>query len=130
MDRIFGSNRWPEMSGEASENWWPAVEVLKRNGDIVVRADLPGVNKDDVKVEVTNGDIVIQGERKRQSEETGEGFYRSERSYGSFYRCIPLPDGAKADQARAQFNNGVLEVSVPVPQTENKARQIPIEAIK
>jgi len=131
MDRSFGGSfggmtRSPEHRGELAEGWWPSVEVLGQNGNLVVRADLPGVNKEDVKVEVTDRDLIIQGERKREHEESGRGFYRSERSYGNFSRCIPLPEGAKTDQAKAQFNNGVLEVSVPVP--DSKGRQIPIEA--
>lgn len=127
MDRTFGGMRWPELRGESGESWWPSVEVVKQNGNLVVRADLPGMNKEDVKVEVADGSLVIQGERKREQEETGKGFYRSERSYGSFSRSISLPEGAQSEQARANFNNGVLEVSIPCPESKTKGRQIPIE---
>jgi HSP20 family protein len=127
VDRLFGTNLWPEFHSEGSQGWWPAVEVLERNGHMVVRADLPGLSSDDVKVEINGGNIVIQGERKRENEESRQGFYRSERSYGSFSRQIPLPEGAKVDDARAQFTNGVLEVSVPVSENSMKGRQIPIE---
>ena len=68
-----------------------------------------------------------QGERKREHEEKQEGFYRSERSYGRFYRLIPLPEDAKLDESRAQFNNGVLEVRIPVPEAQKRRREIPIE---
>lgn len=103
--------------GAASEwqTWTPEVEVFERNNEFIVRADLPGLNKDDVKVDVTEDSITIQGERKREHEEEREGVYRSERSYGSFYRVIPLPEGAIADQAKATFKDGTLEVTMPAP---------------
>lgn len=121
LDRAF----W---GGAEQERWWtPAVEVREREGKLFVNAELPGLSKDDVKVEVTDEGLVIQGERKREEKEEREGYYRSERSYGRFYRLIPLPEDAKIDEARAEFNNGVLEVSIPVPQAEKKRREIPVE---
>jgi len=97
------------------ETWAPQVEVFHRNNELVVRADLPGLSKDDVKVDVTDDQLIIQGERKREHQEEREGVYRSERSYGSFYRAIPLPEGAIGDQAKATFKDGVLEVVMPAP---------------
>lgn len=91
------------------------MEVFQRNNDLVIRADLPGLLKDDVKVDVTEDAITIQGERKREHEEEKGGIYRSERSYGSFSRTIALPEGAMTDQAKATFKNGVLEVTMPAP---------------
>ncbi len=79
---------------------------------------------------MTDEGLVIEGERKREEAEQREGYYRSERSYGSFYRVIPLPEGVKAEQAKARFENGVLEVTVPVPEAARKAREIPIQAGK
>jgi HSP20 family protein len=126
MDRMFTGN-WPGLrEGEVGE-WLPAVEITERDGKILVRADLPGINKDDVKVELNDGILTIEGERKQEHEEESQGFRRSERRYGRFSRSIPLPEGANLDQARAQFNNGVLEVSVPVPESQRR-RSIPIEA--
>ena len=94
---------------------------------LVVRADLPGVNKDDVHVEVENGVLTISGERRNERNEERDGFYRSERSYGQFFRAIPLPDGVRADQCEAKFNEGVLEISLPIPkQEEHKAKRIQI----
>ncbi len=128
MDRMF-SGVWDDREFGSREfaSWAPAVEVRERDGQLVVSADLPGLNKDDVKVEVTGEGLVIQGERKSEHEEERGGVHRSERSYGSFYRSIPLPEGANIEQAKAQFNNGVLEVSVPIPKTQEKTRRIPIE---
>ena len=107
--------------------WAPQVEVLEKNGQSIVRADLPGLDKNDVKVEVTDDGLTIRGERKQESEEKKEGYYRSERCYGSFYRLIPLPEGVQGDRASASFKNGVLEVTMPTPTKEMKpARQVPV----
>src|SRR5438876_1848610 len=126
MDRMFtGVGRF---GGREAGLWAPPVEVRESEGNLVISAELPGLNKEDVKVEVNQDAVVIQGERKREWEEERGGVHRSERSYGSFYREIPLPEGAKSDQAKAQFNNGVLEVTVPVPESKRQSRQITIES--
>ena len=106
--------------------WVPQIEVLQNNGQFMVRADLPGLTKEDVKVEVTNDLLTLSGERKEEKEEKGEGFYRSERSYGSFYRQIPLPEGAKTENAAATFHNGVLEITIPAPKVEPSTRKVEI----
>lgn len=107
--------------------WSPTVDVQQVNGSLVVTAELPGLKKEDVKVELTDDALVIQGERKFEHKEEQEGYRRFERSYGEFYRSIALPEGAKTDQVKAELQDGVLKVSVPVPKPETKARQIPIE---
>jgi HSP20 family protein len=107
--------------------WAPQIEVVKSNGDLMVKADLPGLTKDDVKVELTDQALTISGERKEEKEEKGEGFYRTERNYGRFYRQIPLPEGAKTDKANATFTNGVLEVKIPVAKMESQARKLEIK---
>ena len=101
--------------------WAPQVEMFERNGELVVRADLPGLSKDEVRVELADGALTIEGERRGEQEEKGEGFYRSERSYGTFYRRLPLPEGVRTDNAAATFNNGVLEVTMPLAKRESKA---------
>ena len=126
MDRAFGS----AAPGAKLETWAPAVDVQRCNGDMVVTAELPGLKKEDVKVELTDDALIIQGERKQEHKEDHEGYHRWERSYGQFYRSIPLPEGAKADQAKAQLTDGVLKVSVPVPELKKKTRQVPVEAAK
>jgi HSP20 family protein len=123
MDHIFqgaGGRR------EEGALWSPTVEVNERDGKLEVVADLPGLKESDVKVEVTDEGLVIQGERKREHEEKREGYYRSERSYGQFYRVIPLPEGTNLDQAHAEFRNGELRVSIPVAEQRRNVRQIPI----
>jgi HSP20 family protein len=107
--------------------WSPAIDVFERDGKLTVHADLPGMNKDDVKVEVVDNQLVIHGERRQQHEEHEGESWRSERSYGSFYRSIPLPENAKMDEARAEFKNGVLEVTMPAPAEQRRGRQVPIE---
>jgi HSP20 family protein len=111
----FGFGRAPGRSTTDWQAWVPDIEVFHRNNELVVRADLPGLSKDDVKVEVSEGQITIQGERKREHEEEREGVYRSERSYGSFRRVISIPEGAMTDQAKATFKDGVLEITMPAP---------------
>jgi HSP20 family protein len=125
MDRMFQGWGAPT---SGSGMWTPAVEVRERDGRLIVSAELPGLNKDDVKVEATDEGLVIQGERRQEHEERQGGVYRSERSYGSFRRVIPLPDDAQLDQAQARFEKGVLEVAIPVPQSSTRRRQIPITA--
>ena len=107
--------------------WMPQIEVRQNNGKLTVRADLPGLTKDDVKVEITDDLLTISGERKEEKEEKREGFYRSERSYGSFYRQIPLPEGAKTENAAATFHNGVLEITIPAEKVEMPARKLEIK---
>ena len=123
MERFF-ANSWPEAA--EAEGWWPAMEVTEKEGKMIVRADLPGIDKNDVKVELTDHNMTISGERKREHEEEKEGFRRSERSYGSFCRSLSLPEGVNADQVQAQFKDGVLEVTVSIPESQ-RTRTIPIE---
>lgn len=93
--------------------WAPRIDLTQHEDEVVIRADLPGVEKDDVKVSVTEDAVTIRGERHRAQEEERDGVYRSERSYGAFFRTIALPPGTTTDHAKASFKNGVLEIRVP-----------------
>ena len=125
MDRNFGRF----FGSEGGQSFWsPAIEVSETGGQLRVHAELPGLKPEDVKVEVSNDQLVIWGERKSEQEENRQGLYRSERRYGQFYRAIPLPEGTKTEQAKAQFNNGVLEISLPIPEHKSNRREIPIES--
>jgi HSP20 family protein len=120
VDRMFsdfGLGRGWSRPGFATEglSWTPRIDVSQRNNELVIRADLPGMNKDDVKVDVADDAITIQGERQREHEEERGGWYRTERSYGSFHRTVPLPEGAMTEQAKATFKDGVLEITMPAP---------------
>jgi HSP20 family protein len=130
MSRIF--SRFPFAMGMggmemAHDMWTPRVDVLRKGDNIVVRADLPGLTKDDIAVDVTENRLTIRGERREESEEEREGYYWHERSEGSFYRTIPIPEGADIDHAAARFENGVLEISLPAPREEQmRSRRIEI----
>jgi HSP20 family protein len=144
MDRIFQdfgmgraapAHRWldlpdddPWRAGRALQSAWsPQIETFRRGDSLVVRADLPGMKKDDVEVEVENGVLSISGERSEAREDDRDDYYRSERSYGRFYRAIPLPEGIDGERCDASFQDGVLEVTFPVPRMpERAARKIPI----
>ncbi len=106
--------------------WSPQIEMYEREGKLVVRADLPGLNKEDVKVEVNDNVLTIEGERRQERKDEKGGW--SERSYGNFFRCITLPEGVNAENANAKFNNGVLEITMDAPQQNlPRAKQIEIK---
>jgi HSP20 family protein len=107
--------------------WAPPVEVLERDGKMVVRVELSGLARKDIKVTVGDGSLVIEGERKQEKEERKEGLYRSERSYGRFYRQVPLPAHADSSLVRARFEDGLLEVSVPIPDGDSQRREVEVE---
>jgi HSP20 family protein len=128
LDRAFeGLGIMRGAGGGEIQMWTPSVEVFERDNNLVVRAELPGLDKDDVKVELTDDGLVIEGERKREREERLEGGYRSEIEYGRFHRMIPLPEGMNVDQAQARMNNGVLEVMIPMAEVRRPRRTIPVE---
>jgi HSP20 family protein len=123
LDRVFDEPFWTSFrfpairtfEGTEATAWAPKVDVFERDNRLVTRVDLPGVKKEDVTVEVTDGHLALSGERKQEREEKKENVYRTEREYGRFYRAVPLPEGAKLEDIRATFADGVLEVSVPLP---------------
>jgi HSP20 family protein len=123
FDRMFDEAGWPSFRWPALQSqrltetaaWNPQIDVFEKDNRLVTKVDLPGLKKEDVKVEVIDGRLAISGERKTESEEKKNDFYRCEREYGSFYRAVPLPEGVKLDDVKASFADGVLEVSVPLP---------------
>ena len=135
MDRMFeralGGYGFPALDRSnpwmASETFSPHVDMFERDGKLVISADLPGLTKDDVKVDITENAVLIEGERKYEHEQREEGVYRSERGYGQFQRQIPLPEGVKSETATANFKNGVLEVTMEAPQIAKNRRRIQIQ---
>ena len=131
LEDTWGTQRLPRLLrgvdlGEM--RWTPDIEAFERKGEFVVHADLPGMTKDNVKVEIAEGVLTIQGERKEEKEQKDKGYYTCERSYGAFYRTIPLPDGVKADDAKATFKDGVLEIAMPAAKVPEKhGRQLDIK---
>ena len=106
--------------------WAPQTEVFERGQELVIRADLPGMSKDDINVDLEENRIIIQGERRHESEKNEGGYYQTERSYGSFYRVIPLPDGVDGEKAKADFKNGVLEITMPKAERKPHGRRLEI----
>ncbi len=134
MDRFFddfgfGRGLWPRNWEQSSlaTGFTPKVDIFEKDGKLTVHADLPGMKQEDVKVTVEEGMLTIAGERQHQHEHETGGVYRCEREYGSFRRRIALPEGVNPDSIQASFDQGVLEVTMPVPtRQEPKGRSIPI----
>jgi HSP20 family protein len=137
MDRLFhqfwGGGRNLMRGGRGSEApamWMPQLEMCEREGKFHVFADLPGLKKEDVKLSIDGDQLVIQGERRSSHEDGGQqgGYYQSERSYGSFYRSLPLPEGVDASTVDASFKDGVLDVCFDAPRRpQQKSRQVEIK---
>ena len=134
LDRMFDEPwtmfRWPsaDLASPDAPIWSPKVDVVTKDGELVTRVDLPGMKKEDVFVEVQDGYLTLSGERTKEIKEEKDDVYREEREYGSFCRTVPLPKGVKADDVKATFNNGVLEVTVPLPAAPaSNGLKIPIQ---
>ena len=120
--RVHGSRA----QSEAPATWVPHVEISRRGEEYVVAVDLPGVRREDVQIEIDDGLIAVRGERRKEDVHSEGGVLRSERSYGSFYRAVPLPEGAKPESARAAMRDGVLEITLPLP-ARRQPRRLDIE---
>lgn len=131
VDQLFGEffgmgglSPWSESDLRAGHEalWTPKIEVLQRDSNLVVRADIPGVKKDDVHVELNEDSLTIEGRREQHNEERRGAVYHSERSYGSFRRTIPLPEGVIGESANATFRDGVLEIVMQAPPAHQQSR--------
>lgn len=135
MDRVFdrmwrdvGVLRRPSMSRAFDQGgqrflrerggWLPRIETFQKADQFIVRAELPGLKKEDVEVELNEGAVTLRGERREEHEEERGGFMHSEREYGQFYRTIPLPEGVIPESAQASFGDGVLEITMQAPPQE------------
>jgi HSP20 family protein len=125
MNRLFGSVFDPQSTGGGGGRWIPAMDLVEEGDHYVLRADLPGLSEDDVKVELEDNVLTISGERKSEHEERKDGYYRVERAAGKFSRSLTLPEGVDPESVQAHFKNGVLEVRVPKPE-ERKPRRVAI----
>ncbi len=117
MDQVWGGRE---------ETWMPAVDVFDRADAVVLKAELPGMDPDQVHIEVEDNVLTLRGERKFEEKVEDERFYRIERRYGSFQRSLALPQGAKTDEIQAAYQDGVLTVTVPKAE-EVKPKRIPIQ---
>ena len=111
FDDLFGRPLWRLPVEE--KGWMPALDVFEKENEFIVKAELPGIKEDDIHVSVVGDTLSIKGEKKTESEVKEEDYYRSECSYGSFYRSIPLPSNVDANKIEASFEDGVLEVALP-----------------
>jgi HSP20 family protein len=114
LDRLFGVPAFGEQGLSSAGTWQPNVDVFRHEHELIVRADVPGMNKDDISVEITDDAVILQGEQRQEHEERRGDIYVQERRYGSFYRVIPLPEDVESNQARANFKNGTLEIVLPL----------------
>jgi len=126
FDAFFGDGA---PADRARSRWLPALDLLERENEYVLRVDLPGVRPEDVKVELEDGVLTISGERRAEHEERKEGAYRIERGYGRFVRSVTLPEGVDASKIAARLEDGVLEVHVPKPE-DRKPQRIAIDVAK
>ena len=135
MDRIL-----EDFFGRRTRPWWPerwfrtdemelrppTVDVFEEKDDIVVKAELPGIEKDKIEVNLTDRTLTIKGEKKKEENIKEENYYRAERSYGSFLRTLELPNEVRADKVKASFKNGILEVRMPKTE-EAKAKEVKVK---
>src|SRR5215203_833438 len=130
FDEMFGSlaRTGSRQQGEVTSRWAPVLDVLQEDGDIVVRAELPGVKQEDVDITFHNGVLTISGERKAEDQREGSGYYVRERRYGSFRRSMTLPQGVDESKISARFDGGVLEVRVSGAAAVQEPRRIQIDA--
>jgi HSP20 family protein len=127
MNRLFNTvfDAPAPGNGGALRRWMPPMDLVESGDEFVLRADLPGMSQEDVKIEFEDGTLTVSGERKAEHEEREEGYYRVERAFGSFSRSLTLPKGINADAVSASFDRGVLEIRIPKPE-ERKPRRIEI----
>ena len=122
LDEMFGV-----LNRRQPERLTPATDVLSRDGDLVLRAELPGVKQDDVDVTLSNGVLTISGERRDEQENEGAGYHSRELHYGSFSRSVRVPDNVSSDDIHARFDNGVLEVAVKGAAEVREPERIQVE---
>jgi HSP20 family protein len=128
MNRLFNTvfdAPTPANGGSTLRRWMPAMDLVETDEHFVLRADLPGLDEDDVKIEFEDGTLTVSGERKAEHQSKNAGYYRVERAFGTFSRSLTLPQGIDPEAVSASFDRGVLEVRIPKPE-ERKPRRIEI----
>ena len=129
MNRLFDSvfSGWPERRESLLEgDWAPSVDVAETEEEIVVTAELPGIEQNEVDISIADDVLTLKGEKKEEKEEKKKNYHRIERTYGSFQRSIGLPTGVQADKATAKYKDGVLRITIPKAE-EAKPKQIKID---
>ena len=126
FEDLLGRPLW-KPNGERA--WMPAVDVFEKDDKFIIKAELPGMKEDDIDVSVVGNTLAIKGEKQTESEVKEEEYYRCERTYGSFYRSVPLPSSVDANKIEANYENGILEVSLPKA-AEAKPKKVKVSAKK
>jgi HSP20 family protein len=124
MDETLGSLAWGR--GENLRSWFPVTDVSETPENLILRLEVPGLSRDQIRISVENNVLAVRGEKQQESTSEQESFYRTERSYGSFERSFALPAHADANRVRATLENGVLTIELP-RREETRPREIPIE---
>jgi len=131
FDRYTRAMSWPSSRGQElikTCDWSPRIDISETDNEFVVKAEIPDVKKEDVKVSVDNGVLTIQGEKKQAKEEKGKQFHRVERHYGSFFRSFTLPGNADETKVKATFKDGMLNLQIPkTTETKSKAIEVKVE---
>jgi HSP20 family protein len=122
FDAFFQGRGGSRASGSTMQRWIPPMDLTEAEGEYVIRADLPGLSREDIEIQVKDDVLAISGERKSERHDNGEGFHRVERSFGRFSRSLDLPAGVDAAAVTAEFEDGVLEIRVPKPEEHQPTR--------
>lgn len=124
---LMGPPWWPGLKLAEGEIE-PSIDIFEEDGDIVVKAELPGMRKEDIEVSLTERTVALSGEKRKEEKVEKKGYYRLERSYGSFARSFNLPAEVRPDDAKAQFREGVLEIRIPkTEEAKKKVRKVSID---
>jgi HSP20 family protein len=126
LNRLLDSPRGTEDEGDSLGNWTPAVDIYDKGTEVVIHAEVPGLKKEDIDIRVENNILTIRGKKERKEEVKEEGYFRSERSYGSFTRSFSLPNTVEVSKIAADYKDGVLSLRLPKAE-EAKPRQIEVK---
>ncbi|MGV8059815.1 MAG: Hsp20/alpha crystallin family protein [Smithellaceae bacterium] len=124
--RSFGSGMVPALTGAATMDIMPDIDVYEDNGNVVVKAEIPGMKKEDIEVTLLDGKIKICGEKKEEKEVENKDYYQCERSYGSFSRILSLPAEVQADKVTSTYKDGILEVKMPKTE-QAKSKEVKVK---
>lgn len=128
FDSFFGGSPWIDAGYPAAAGTWdPDLELVESDKEFTIRAEVPGLGPEDIDVRVTGNVLTLSGEKKEETEEKKSGYYHSERRYGAFQRSIELPDGAKPDSIAAEYDKGVLTLTIPKGEGVG-SRRIPVKS--
>ncbi len=125
LGRFFNDSFFTDVNHNQDKEWQPVVDIMKKDGKVIVTAELPGINKKDISIDVDEDVLTIKGERKTENETKEVDFYRKERFIGSFSRSFVLPAGVSTEQINAEYKDGILKIEIPEAKKE-EAKQITI----